>query len=69
MKRQTAVPASLGMLDRAVAASSNGSSNNEDVAGLLRDIRDELRQHNEVLQNLKQAPPVPSSSAPTADLV
>jgi hypothetical protein len=50
MKRQT-VPCSLGMLDRVVGAINH--DNNGDVAALLRDIRDELRQNNEVLRNLK----------------
>ena len=63
MKRQTAVPSSLGMLDRVVGANHD---NNGDVAALLRDIRDELRQNNEVLRNLKTAA---VSSAPTSDLV
>eukprot|EP00173_Palmaria_palmata_P002258 Plantae.Rhodophyta-Palmaria_palmata.ctg24155.p1 GENE.Plantae.Rhodophyta-Palmaria_palmata.ctg24155~~Plantae.Rhodophyta-Palmaria_palmata.ctg24155.p1 ORF type:complete len:127 (-),score=18.24 Plantae.Rhodophyta-Palmaria_palmata.ctg24155:66-446(-) len=31
--------------------------NNEDVAGLLRDIRDELRLNNKVLQNLQSPSP------------
>ena len=63
MKRQMAVPSSLGMLDRTLGANTESK---DDVAALLRDIRDELRQNNEALRNLK-APPV--ASAPALDLV
>lgn len=65
MKRQTAVPAAMGMLDRVVNASGGLNNDNGDVATLLRDIRDELREHNQVLQSLK----APAASAPSADLV
>jgi hypothetical protein len=37
----------------AAAASSSASGGNEEVATLLREIRDELRQHNDVLQSMK----------------
>jgi hypothetical protein len=63
MKRKSAesVPEALNMLDRSVV----GNNENENVASLLRDIRDELRQHNEVLRSLKQSgPPSPGSTAP-----
>ena len=67
MKRQTTAPGSQDMmLDRALGASGNDTNNSGDVAALLRDIRDELRQHNDVLRNLKVSA---APSAPTADLV
>ena len=50
MKRQTAVPITLGMLERTLGVNPDS---NDNVAALLRDIRDELRQNNEALRNMK----------------
>jgi hypothetical protein len=65
MKRQTIAPASLESLDR-------GLSNLQDpnVTQLLRDIRDELRQHNQMLQGIQSSGVHPRPSAPpTTDIV
>lgn len=70
MRRNSAAPALSTILDRgaslqaAAAAATNAAANGstEDVATLLREIRDELRQHNTVLQSL-QSPQVSQSQA------
>ena len=68
MKRNYGVffdmPPSVATLDRANFNAPEGS----DVASLLREIRDELRQHNAVVQAL-QAPPAPSASPAKTDIV
>lgn len=53
-------PAYNNMLERAITANDNHDPN---VVDLLRDIRDELRQHNEVLQSLKKKPDTTSNTA------
>jgi hypothetical protein len=65
MKRQTIPPASMEFLDR-------GLSNLQDsnVTQLLQDIRDELRQHNQMLQSIQSNDIHPRPSAPqTTDIV
>ena len=68
MKRHNAtsfaLPASMASLDRG----NLNATDDANVASLLRDIRDELRQHNAVLQTLKTQP-APSSSPTTAAIV
>lgn len=59
-----AVPATIAeVMDRAVA----DGGNTENVATLLREIRDELRQHNEVLQGLNPNSRHLSPSAPPGE--
>jgi non-ribosomal peptide synthetase component E (peptide arylation enzyme) len=65
MRRTVAAPSMATILDRgaslhaAAAAASTSvaarSENGEDVATLLREIRDELREHNAVLQSIKSS--------------
>ena len=43
-----------GGLAASAAAAAQNNHNGDDVAGILREIRDELRQHNEMLQAIKQ---------------
>lgn len=66
MKRNSAMssamPASVEVLDRGLDL-NNIASSDGDVTSLLRNIRDELRQHNELLQTLK---PQTAASAPPA---
>jgi hypothetical protein len=70
MKRANNVPSAPRgntVLDRGLdAAETNPSS--EDVATLLRDIRDELRQHNEALRGMHQNNDAASSSTSTSNV-
>jgi hypothetical protein len=50
------------VLDRGLTAAETNPSS-EDVATLLRDIRDELRQHNEALRGMHQNNDAASSSS------
>jgi hypothetical protein len=56
------------VLDRGLAAAETNPSSSEDVATLLRDIRDELRQHNEALRGIQhQNNDAASSSSTTSN--
>jgi hypothetical protein len=44
---------------------SMANGNTEEVATLLRDIRNELRQHNDILQSMQQQQPQQSTVTPT----
>lgn len=48
-------PTVMEMVDRGVLGDEKGGNHqSEDVSGLLKDIRDELRQNNELLREMKQ---------------
>jgi hypothetical protein len=58
------------VLDRGLAAAAETNpSSSEDVATLLRDIRDELRQHNEALRGMHQNNDAASSLSSNGDFV
>lgn len=78
MKRNNAISftlptAAASILERgdalSAAAGTATGDGSDDVASLLRDIRDELRQHNAVLQTLQAQQPEPSAPPATADIV
>lgn len=55
LKLNSGVPQALEMLDR------KGDTTNEDVSMLLREIRDELRQHNTLLKSIHPAAATPTT--------
>lgn len=61
MKR-AALPPQRNTLERGLEAAAENHGSSEDVATLLRDIRDELRQHNDVLRNIRGSEGMSSSA-------
>lgn len=64
MKRTALPPQRNNVLDRGLEAVAQNHGSSDDVAALLRDIRDELRQHNDVLRDLSS-----KQGASSADVV
>ena len=57
----SSAPSALDMADRQLQQSG---ANEDDVATLLRDIRHELRQNNDLLQKMRPPAASPTQAAP-----